>query len=180
MLPNSQRMNRGGHTVQSIVDTCRADGFTDLIVLQEHRGVPDGLVVSHMPHGPTAFFGMHNVVMRHDIPGCAPVSEAYPHLVVHGLSTRIGTRVACVLKYLFPVPKPDSRRIISFVNQNDTIAMRHHTHTKEKGEVHLHEVGPRFDLKLYQLRLGSLEQTEGETEWVLRPYMNTAKKRKAL
>merc|ERR1712137_1244064 len=58
VIPNSQRMNRGGHTIKTILETCRADGFTDLIVLQEHRGVPDGLVVSHMPHGPTAYFGL--------------------------------------------------------------------------------------------------------------------------
>ena len=42
VFPNTSRMNRGGHTVKQIVETCRADGFTDLVVLQEHRGVPDG------------------------------------------------------------------------------------------------------------------------------------------
>ena len=46
VVPNCQRMNRGGHTISEILETCRADGFTDLLVLQEHRGVPDGLVVS--------------------------------------------------------------------------------------------------------------------------------------
>ena len=42
------------------------------------------------------------------------------------------------------------------------------------------QAGPRFDLKLYQIKLGTLEQTEVENEWVLRPYMNTARKRQAL
>ena len=41
------------------------------------------------------------------------------------------------------------------------------------------EAGPRFELKLYQLKLGTIEQTEVENEWVLRPYMNTARKRQA-
>ena len=31
-----------------------------------------------------------------------------------------------------------------------------------------------------QVKLGTLEQDEAEVEWVLRPYMNTAKKRKFL
>jgi len=53
-------------------------------------------------------------------------------------------------------------------------------YSKEKGEVALMEVGPRFELKLYQIKLGTLEQAEAETEWVLRPYMNTARKRQAL
>ena len=180
IVPNAQRMNRGGHTVKTIVDTCRAEGFSDLVVLQEHRGVPDGLIVSHMPYGPTAYFGLHNVVMRHDIQDRANVSEAYPHLVQHNLSTRVGKRVATILKHLFPVPKPDSRRVVSMVNQDDFISFRHHVYSKEKGEVVLMEAGPRFDLKLYQIKLGTLEQTEVENEWVLRPYMNTARKRQAL
>ena len=116
-MPNSQRMNRGGHTVDQIVDMCRGEGYSDLVVVQEHRGVPDGIVVSHMPYGPTAYFGLHNVVMRHDIQDRATVSEAYPHLVQHNLSTRVGKRVATILKHLFPVPKADSRRVVSMVNQ---------------------------------------------------------------
>lgn len=180
LVPNSQRMNRGGHTVNQIVEMCRSEGFSDLIVVQEHRGVPDGLVVSHMPYGPTAYFGLHNVVMRHDIPDRANVSEAFPHLVQHNLNTRIGKRVATILKHLFPVPKPESRRLVSMVNQDDFISFRHHVYSKEKGEVALMEVGPRFELKLYQIKLGTLEQTEVENEWVLRPYMNTARKRQAL
>ena len=31
-----------------------------------------------------------------------------------------------------------------------------------------------------QVKLGTLEQDEAEVEWVLRPYMNTAKKRQFL
>lgn len=180
LLPNSERMNRGGNTVQQLVETCRAEGFSDLVVLQEHRGVPDGLVVSHMPYGPTAYFGLHNVVMRHDIPQVAPISEAYPHLVVHNLTTRVGRRVACILKHLFPVPKPDSRRVVSLVNRDDFISFRHHVYGKDKGQVHLMEAGPRFELKLYQLKLGTIEQTEVENEWVLRPYLNSAKRKKHL
>jgi len=46
--------------------------------------------------------------------------------------------------------------------------------------VELSEIGPRFELKLYQLKLGTLDMPEAQNEWVLRPYFNTAKKRKAL
>jgi len=42
------------------------------------------------------------------------------------------------------------------------------------------QVGPRFDLRLYQIKLGTIDQEEVENEWVLRPYMNTASKRRAL
>ena len=39
LVPNSQRMNRGGHTVNEIVDMCRGEGYSDLVLVQEHRGV---------------------------------------------------------------------------------------------------------------------------------------------
>jgi U3 small nucleolar ribonucleoprotein protein IMP4 len=166
--------------VSQIVETCRADGFTDLVVLQEHRGIPDGLVISHLPHGPTAYFGLHNVVMRHDIPQCAPISEAYPHLVMHNLSTKIGRRVGAILKHLFPVPKPDTKRVISLINKDDFISFRHHVYNKEKADVHLLEAGPRFEMRLYQIKLGTIDQTEVDNEWVLRPYQNSAKRRRSL
>jgi hypothetical protein len=28
---------------------------------------PDGMVVCHLPYGPTAYFGLFNTVLRHDI-----------------------------------------------------------------------------------------------------------------
>jgi U3 small nucleolar ribonucleoprotein protein IMP4 len=30
---------------------------------------------------------------------------------------------------------------------------------------------------VYQIKLGTVDQPEADTEWVSRPYMNTAKKR---
>ena len=36
-------------------------------MVHEHRGEPDGLVVCHLPYGPTAYFGLFNTVLRHDI-----------------------------------------------------------------------------------------------------------------
>lgn len=45
-----------------LVEACRAQDFTDLVMVHEHRGEPDGLVISHMPYGPTAYFGIFNTV----------------------------------------------------------------------------------------------------------------------
>ena len=180
LVPNSQRMNRGGNTIQQIVETCRAESFSDLVIVQEHRGVPDGLVVSHMPFGPTAYFGLHNVVMRHDIPSVAPISEAYPHLIFENLTTKIGRRVGAILKHLFPVPKADSKRVCSFINRDDFISFRHHVYNKEKNNVNLMEAGPRFEMRLYQIKLGTIEQTDVENEWTLRPYQNSAKRRRLM
>lgn len=43
MFPNSQRMNRGNYVIGDIVDACRLNGATDLVMLHEHRGQPDGI-----------------------------------------------------------------------------------------------------------------------------------------
>ena len=57
------------------------------------RGNPDAMVVSHLPNGPTAYFTLADVVMRHDIPGMGTMSEQFPHLVFHNFKTALGERV---------------------------------------------------------------------------------------
>ncbi|CAI9097616.1 OLC1v1034087C1 [Oldenlandia corymbosa var. corymbosa] len=185
VFPSAQRMNRGGQVISEIIETCRSHEFTDVILVHEHRGVPDGLVISHLPFGPTAYFGLLNVVTRHDIKDKAAIgtmSQAYPHLILHNFSSKIGVRTANILKHLFPVPKPDTKRIITFANESDYISFRHHVYEKRGGpkSLELKEIGPRFELRLYQIKLGTVDQDEAQTEWVLRPYMNTSKKRKIL
>lgn len=132
ILPNSQRMNRGNYDVKQLVQACRANNVTDFIVVHEHRGVPDSLVVCHLPFGPTAYFTMSDVIMRHDIPDIGTMSEQYPHLIFHNFSTKLGERVKNILKYLFPVPKDESKRVITFANHDDYISFRHHNFKKVK------------------------------------------------
>ena len=146
-------------------------------MLHEHRGVPDSMVISHLPYGPTAYFSLSNVVMRHDIPNVGPVQEVYPHLIFHNFTTKLGKRLESILKYLFPVPKPDSKRVMSFVNSEDYVSFRHHVYTGPDNKIELCEVGPRFEMRLFEIRQGTLEQNHTNIEWKLRPYMNTAKKR---
>ncbi|XP_067682983.1 U3 small nucleolar ribonucleoprotein protein IMP4-like [Haliotis asinina] len=181
LFPNSQRINRGNYEMKQLVEACRANDVTDLIMVQEHRGKPDGLVVCHLPYGPTAYFTLSNVIMRHDIPDVGTMSEAYPHLIFHNFTSKLGKRVQNILKYLFPVPKEDSKRVVTFANEEDYVSFRHHVYKYIDRELELKEVGPRFEMKIYQIILGTLETADtADVEWVYRPYMNTAKKRKVL
>ena len=145
MFPNSHRINRGNYVVKELSDACRANDVTDLIVLHEHRGKPgdyppfcynvsqfrtlssDAMIVSHFPHGPTVYFTLHNVNLRHDIDSykSSTVSEQYPHLIFESFSSKLGIRLRDVLKHLFPVPKEDSKRIMTFSNENDFISFRY-------------------------------------------------------
>jgi U3 small nucleolar ribonucleoprotein protein IMP4 len=56
--------------------------MTDLIIVHEHRGEPDGMIISHFPLGPTIYFGIENCVLRHDTKDeLDNVSKAFPHLI---------------------------------------------------------------------------------------------------
>ncbi|KAL0949713.1 hypothetical protein HGRIS_009752 [Hohenbuehelia grisea] len=182
VFPNSNRINRGNYVVKELADACRANDVTDLIVLHEHRGKPDAMIVSHFPHGPTVYFTLNNVSLRHDIGSykASTVSEQYPHLIFENFSSKLGERMRDVLKYLFPVPKEDSKRVMTFANEDDFISFRHHVFVKVAKSVQLAEVGPRFEMKPYEIRQGTIEQTEAEREWVLAHYSRTAKKRSLL
>lgn len=90
------------------------------------------------------------------------MSEAFPHLIFNNFKTKIvrclcefvdlpchtahglrqGERLATILKHLFPVPKADSKRVLTFSNDSDYISFRHHTFTKAVGstQVDLKEV----------------------------------------
>ena len=106
--------------------------------------------VCHLPYGPTAYFTLYNVVMRHDIENTGTMSEQYPHLIFNNFTSKLGKRCVDILKYLFPVPKEDSKRVLTFSNNQDYISFRHHVFkksTENRNEIDLDEVGPRFELK---------------------------------
>ncbi|VFQ78453.1 unnamed protein product [Cuscuta campestris] len=185
VFPNAIRMNRGSQGIPEIIETCRIHDFTDVVVVHEFRGVPDGIIISHLPFGPTAHFRLLNVVTRHDIKdkkAMGTMPQAYPHLIFNNFSTKLGERTVSILKHLFPVPKLGTERIIAFDNNSDFISFRHYTYKKCGGPkpVDLKEIGPQFELQLHKIELGTLDQDGAQTEWVMRPYMNTSKKRKLL
>lgn len=38
LIPNCQRINRGGYVLNDLVELCRGNEITDLVILHEHRG----------------------------------------------------------------------------------------------------------------------------------------------
>jgi len=40
IFPNSQRINRGNYVIKDVVNACKSNEVTDLIILHEHRGQP--------------------------------------------------------------------------------------------------------------------------------------------
>ncbi|EGV61227.1 snoRNA-binding rRNA-processing protein imp4 [Yamadazyma tenuis] len=181
MFPNSIKLNRGNYIIPELIESCQKSGMNDMIVLHEHRGVPTSITINHFPHGPSCIFTLHNVKLRHDLPEMGNVSESYPHLIFEGFSSKLGERVVQVLKHLFPPgEKKSSSRVITFVNKNDYISVRHHIFVKTKDSVELSEIGPRFEMKLFEMRLGNMDNKESEVEWQLKRFIRTANRKNYL
>ncbi|VEU19457.1 DEKNAAC100677 [Brettanomyces naardenensis] len=181
MFPNSMRINRGNYIMPALVETCKKSGITDIMVLHEHRGVPSTITITHLPHGPTATFTLHNVVLRHDLLNVGNVSEAYPHLIFDNFTTTLGSRTSTILKNLFPPGvKKESPRVISFINKDDFISVRQHVYVKTRDDVELSEVGPRFEMRLFEIKLGTLDDKEADVEWMLRRFVRTGNRKNYL
>ncbi|KAJ2969615.1 hypothetical protein NQ176_g8570 [Zarea fungicola] len=189
LLPTAIRMNRGNLILPELVRSAKASGLSDVILLHEHRGTPTAMTLSHFPHGPTVSFSLHNVVLRHDIPGSVrgTVSESYPHLIFDGFTTPLGKRIVKVLKHIFPPREPITTknkmgsRVVTFKNIDDSIEVRHHVFVRTGYDsVELAEVGPRMTLRPFEIRGGTLENKDGDVEWHLSQYTRTAKKKNYL
>ncbi|KAL4977384.1 anticodon-binding protein [Aspergillus desertorum] len=183
LLPTSIRLNRGNLVLPDLVASANSASLTDMVILHEHRGTPTAMTISHLPHGPTASFSLHNVVLRADIPNAArgTVSESYPHLIFEGFRTNLGKRVVQILKHLFP-PRESGKignRVVTFVNKEDSIEVRHHVFVKTGyKDAELAEVGPRMTMRLFEIRGGSLEKgSSGDVEWALTQYTRTSRKK---
>ncbi|KAF8251233.1 Brix-domain-containing protein [Wilcoxina mikolae CBS 423.85] len=188
LLPNSIRLNRGNTVLPTLCQSCHSTSISDLVLLHEHRGTPTSITISHFPHGPTAMFSLHNVVLRHDIPNSSrgTVSESYPHLIFEGFSTPLGKRVVTILKHLFPPREAakmnEGSRVVTFaLTEGDYISVRHHVYVRTGYKsVELAEVGPRMEMKLFELRLGTVDNKDADYEWRLASYTRTARKRDVL
>ncbi|KAK8098261.1 Brix-domain-containing protein [Apiospora kogelbergensis] len=186
LFPTAVRLNRGNVILPDLVRSTQSAGLTDICLLHEKRGVPTALTISHLPHGPTVSFSLHNVVLRHDIPGSirGTVSESYPHILFEGFSTRLGRRVCRVLKNMFPPREPLTSqtklgsRVVTFVNINDSIEIRHHVFVKTGYDsVELSEVGPRMTMRIFEIRNGLLDNKDADVEWHLSQYTRTGRKK---
>ncbi|KAK3377908.1 anticodon-binding protein [Podospora didyma] len=185
LFPTAIRLNRGNLVLPDLVKSAQSEGLTDVVLLHEHRGTPTAITISHMPHGPTLMASLHNVVLRADIPRSikGTVSEAYPHILFENFTTPIGKRLKTILVHLFPprdanASKNEGSRVITFVNNDDTIEVRHHVYVRVSyDKIELSEVGPRFTMRPFSITMGTLEQKDADSEWHLNQYTRTARKK---
>ncbi|KAK1760584.1 anticodon-binding protein [Echria macrotheca] len=185
LFPTGIRLNRGNLVLPELVRSALGERLSDIILLHEHRGTPTAITIGHLPHGPTLMASLHNVVLRADIPRSVKgtVSESYPHLIFENFTTKLGLRVVKILKHLFPprdatAKKNEGNRVITFVNQDDCIEVRHHVYVRTGYDsVELSEVGPRFTMRPFSITMGTLDQKDPDVEWHLTQYTRTSRKK---
>lgn len=173
MIPNSFYYPRETYQVGELVKHASAKGFTHLVILSEKQKECNGLLVTHLPDGPTAFFKLSSFQEGATIPGHGKPTNHIPELILNNFGTRLGRRMGRFLGSLFPhQPQLEGRRVVTFHNQRDFIFVRHHRYIYrkegDKTRARLQELGPRFTLKLKWLQQGAFDQETGEYEWIQR------------
>lgn len=180
-FPNSFFYERRGFEVKDIIEQAIEKDFTDLIIINEDRKEPNGLLLTHLPDGPTAHFKLSNLRLSSEIPGKGAMSNHKPELVLNRFNTRLGRRVGRMLGALVEqAPDFRGRRVLTFHNQRDYIFFRQHRYVfegEENVQARLQELGPQFTLKLRSLQAGTFDSSRGEYEWTHHPDQDTSRTR---
>ena len=170
IIPNSEPRWRKNSSIKKMVTEAIKKEYTDIIVINEDNRTPNGLVVSHLPDGPTAHFKLSNVKVTKDLrKDFRAISAHRPEVILNNFSTRLGHGVARMLASLFHYePEFVGKRVVTFHNQRDYIFFRHHKYDfKNTEKCRLRDLGPRFTLKLRSLQKGTFDSKFGDYEWII-------------
>ncbi|XP_017115786.1 probable ribosome production factor 1 [Drosophila elegans] len=171
IFPNALVKIRNKSSVKKICKSAEREEFTDVVIINEDRRKPNGLLVIHLPNGPTAHFKLSNVKLTSDIKrDHKEITKHRPEVILTNFTTRLGLTVGRMLGALFHHdPEFRGRRAVTFHNQRDYIFFRHHRYefTKEGKRVKLRELGPRFTLKLRSLQEGTFDSKTGDYAWII-------------
>ncbi|XP_030383426.1 probable ribosome production factor 1 [Scaptodrosophila lebanonensis] len=171
IFPNALVKIRNKASVKKICQSAEREEFTDVVIVHEDRRQPNGLLVIHLPNGPTAHFKLSNVKLTTDIKRShKEITKHRPEVILTNFTTRLGLTVGRMLGALFHhEPEFRGRRAVTFHNQRDYIFFRHHRYefSKEGKRVKLRELGPRFTLKLRSLQEGTFDSKTGDYTWII-------------
>lgn len=170
VIPNASPFWRKNSSIKKMVKQAIANNYTDIVVVNEDNRMPNGLVISHLPNGPTAHFRLSNVKVSSMIKrNYREITAHRPEVILNGFTTRLGHSVARMLASLFHYdPQFHGKRAVTFHCQRDYIFLRHHRYDfKSTEKCKLRELGPRFTLKLRSLQKGTFDSKTGEYDWII-------------
>jgi len=179
MLPGAEAYKRRNFALRDILRFAENRDFTDVIVVNEDFKKPSGLLLVHLPDGPTTYFKLTSLRTRKNLGRrVAKRSGHNPELILNNFSTRLGHTVGRMFASLFPhQPEFAARRVITLHNQRDFIFFRQHRYVFEENTnrktqkeqpvvCRLQEIGPRFTLKLTYLQNGVFDGDRGDFEYI--------------
>lgn len=171
MIPNASQFRRNKTRLKRVCQSAIREKFTDLLVINENNKKPEGLLLIHLPEGPTAHFKISNFKGLKDLRRKEDdISTHRPEVILNNFTTRLGLTIGRMLGALFHYqPEFRGRRAVTFHNQRDYIFFRHHLYEFDKNgkRVKLRELGPRFTLKLRSLQVGLYDGKCGDYEWMI-------------
>eukprot|EP00210_Caulerpa_lentillifera_P007497 g7163.t1 len=190
VFPVAIYYSRRDYGLKKIVKYAIDEEFTDLVVFNQDRTEVNGMLICHLPNGPTAQFRLRNLKLRKELRKCGQPTTHKPELILNNFESRLGRRLARFFVSLFPQdPQFRGRQVATFHNQRDYIFFRHHRYVFEEKEkedttgrvtrklkTRLQELGPRFTLKLLSLQKGTFDSKYGEYEWTPKRDMRKYKK----
>ena len=137
--------------------------------------------------GPTAYYKLSNVrpmkTMRTKKKKALNLAKCRPEVITNRFQTRLGKTIERMISSIFHHDSDlQAKRVVTFHNQRDYIFFRHYYYVRAaNGEkVRVHELGPRFTLKLRSLQLGTFDSKCGEYEWIIedkRHQMETSRRK---
>lgn len=171
IIPNSIAKIRNRASVKTIVTSAIRENFTDVLIINEDHRQPNGLVMIHLPNGPTAHFRLSNVKITKEIKRShEEFTKHRPEVILTNFTTRLGLTIGRMFGALFHHdPEFVGRRAVTFHNQRDYIFFRHHRYEfrKDGKRANLRELGPRFTLKLLSLQEGTFDSKYGDYNWMI-------------
>eukprot|EP01100_Stratorugosa_tubuloviscum_P008123 TRINITY_DN3382_c2_g1_i1.p1 TRINITY_DN3382_c2_g1~~TRINITY_DN3382_c2_g1_i1.p1 ORF type:complete len:314 (+),score=119.08 TRINITY_DN3382_c2_g1_i1:75-1016(+) len=174
VFPNSFYLKRTEKNISRIIKFAKKNKYTDVIVVHQDKTI-SGLIVIHLPYGPTAFFKLTNVVQAKRIEGRAFPSSHFPELILNNFNSRLGHLIGRMFASLFPQrPQFSGRRVVTFHNQRDYIFFHHDRYLISKAEqrqrldIELQEIGPAFTMKLKSIQKGLFDPVNAEYIWIRR------------
>jgi len=186
VIPNAKYYYRKGLPLKKIIKQCESNGYTELVVINEDRRIPNGLILCHLPDGPTAHFKLTSSKLAKEMTKMKRRCKKFdkdvkPEVILNNFNTMLGHRVGRMLASIFHYdPNFEGRRVVTFHNQRDYIFFRHHLYgfSEDGKKVGLREIGPRFTLKLRSLQKGTFDSKYGEFEWVHKRHEMETSRRK--
>ena len=127
-VPNSEFKRRKKMSIKRMVVAATERGYTDIIVVNEDRGIPNALLSIHLPNGPTAYFKLSSIKYCKQIrKRSRECNNLRPEVIINNFKTRLGHTMGRMLASWYHYdPEFKGRRVVTFHNQRDYIFFRHH------------------------------------------------------